>query len=65
METFVVRMFVTTVPGESPFAGVVEHVGTTWSARFGSHEELVTVLRSWLEHERTPTSATRQEVRTT
>lgn len=64
METFVVRVFVPAARGETPFAGVVEHVGTSWSARFGSGEELLTAIRSWLEHERVPVSTSSREVRT-
>jgi len=64
METFVIRVFVPAAHGETPFAGVVEHVGTSWSARFGSDEELVRAIRSWLERERVPTGASPSEVRT-
>ena len=31
-----VRVFVPAARGETPFAGVVEHVGTSWSARFSN-----------------------------
>lgn len=65
METFVVRVFVPAEHGETPFAGVLEHVGTNWSARFGSDEELVRAIRSWLERERVPTGGSRHEARTT
>lgn len=54
METFVVRMFVPAAGAEAPFAGIVEHVGTSWSAHFGSGEELQTAIRSWLEREHPP-----------
>jgi hypothetical protein len=64
METFVVRVFVPAARGETPFAGVVEHVGTSWSARFGSDEELLTAIRSRLERERAPMSTFSHEVRT-
>jgi hypothetical protein len=64
METFVVRVFVPAARGETPFAGVVEHVGTSWSARFGSDEELLTTIRSWLDRERAPVSTSSREVTT-
>ena len=64
METFVVRVFVPAARGETPFAGVVEHVGTSWSARFGSDEELLTAIRSWLDREGEPVSTSSREVRT-
>lgn len=57
METFVVRIFVPAAGGETPIAGVVEHVGTGWSASFGGEEELLTAFRSWLEREGTPIGA--------
>jgi hypothetical protein len=51
METFVVRVFVPAEAGEAEFAGLVEQVGTGWSARFASGEELLASIRSWQERE--------------
>ncbi len=51
METFVVRVFVPADAAETPLAGVVEHVGTGWSAPFGSEGELLAAFRSWLKRE--------------
>lgn len=60
-----IRVFVPAASGETPFAGVAEHVGTSWSARFASGEELLDALRSWLERERAPVSASSHERRPT
>jgi hypothetical protein len=51
METFVVRVFVPAEAGEARLAGLVEQVGTGWSARFASGEELLAAIRPWVERE--------------
>lgn len=46
-----VRVFVPAVESVPQLAGVIEHVGTGWSARFSSSDELLASFRSWLERE--------------
>jgi hypothetical protein len=59
METFVVRVFLPVTGGETPIAGVVEHVGTSWSGQFGTDAELLKTIRSWLEREHVPLTVAR------
>jgi hypothetical protein len=46
-----VRVFVPAAAGDTPFAGVVEHVGTNWSAQFANEDELLRSIRTWLDRE--------------
>lgn len=63
METFIVRVFVPAADGDTQIAGVVEHVGSGWSSHFGSEDELFSAFRSWLERERSRSSATPERAR--
>ena len=54
METFVVRVFVPDAGGDTPIAGIVEHVGTTWANRFTGEDELIASLRAWIGRNETP-----------
>jgi hypothetical protein len=51
MKAFVVRVFVPAAGGETPLAGVVEHVGQAQTARFANEQELIAAIRAALEHE--------------
>jgi hypothetical protein len=52
VETFVIRVWVPAAPEpQAPLRGIVEHVGTHWSAAFGDGEELLASLGSWVGRE--------------
>jgi hypothetical protein len=51
MESFLVRVFVPSDGGHHRLAGVIEHVGTGWSAPFASDDELLSSIGRWLDHE--------------